>query len=166
MFGSRQPNKTVFNFVSPFGALASSSWSSSTLSADLLTILSASNAPAPPSAHPVPAFDSPDEETPITEPVQFKAASRSLPFEPTQALSPRGSPPKISPPVRQDVQAPEPPLGRRSVRELEGTRRWSYPWLRIQSPDPVSGLISQPPTIVVDVVQPLYDTQAPRDAVK
>ncbi|KAH8990931.1 hypothetical protein EDB86DRAFT_3080226 [Lactarius hatsudake] len=163
MFGSPQPNKTVFNFVSPFGALASSS----RRFVDNLERLQCTRAP---SAHPVPAFDSPDEETPITEPVQFKAASRSLSFEPTQALSSRGSPPKISPPVRRDVQAPEPPLGRRSAPlfrtclrvKLSERRKFT----RIQSPDPVSGLISQPPTIVVDVVQPLYDTQAPRDAVK
>ncbi|KAH9028740.1 hypothetical protein EDB85DRAFT_2147698 [Lactarius pseudohatsudake] len=153
----------MFNFVSSFGALASSSvtpirkptppvshqqgpsvpfedtWPSlidpkRRFVDNLHEQLSVSNAPAPPSAHPVPAFDNPDEETPITEPVQFKAASRLL----------------------------------QSARELEGTRRWSQPWLKIQSQESKTqpGPISQPQTIVVDVAQPLDDTQAPRDAVK
>ena len=140
--GSPQPNKTMFDFVSPFDALASPSvaparkpappvshqqgpsepfedtWSSvidpKRKSVDnLLEHLSIPKASAPPSAHPGP-FDqhSADEETPIAEPIQSKAASRPLPPKPTQAPSPpRASPPKISPPVRRDMQAPEPPLG-------------------------------------------------------
>lgn len=139
MQGSPQPNPTMFDFVSPFDVLASSSvtpgrkpappvshqqgpsepfedtWSSvidpKRKSVDnLLEQLSIPKPPAPQSAHP---FDqhSPEEETPIAEPVQSKAASRPLPPKPMQAPSPRPSPPKISPPARRDVQAPEPPLG-------------------------------------------------------
>ena len=142
MQGSPQPNKTMFDFVSPFDALASSSvapvrkpappvshqqgpsepfednWSSvidpKRKSVDnFLEQLSIPKAPTLPSAHSVPTFDqhSLDEETPIAEPVQSKTTSRPLPPKPTQAPSPRASPPKISPPVRRDVQAPEPPLG-------------------------------------------------------
>ncbi|KAH9013808.1 hypothetical protein EDB85DRAFT_2296156, partial [Lactarius pseudohatsudake] len=200
----------MFNFVSSFGALASSSvtpirkptppvshqqgpsvpfedtWPSlidpkRRFVDNLHEQLSVSNAPAPPSAHPVPAFDNPDEETPITETVQFKAASRPLPFELTQVLSPRDSPPKISPPVRWDLQAPEFPLGpqvgptlsyvstgqaqrekeispgpRGSWKGHEGSRnRGLGPRAKTQP-----GPISQPQTIVVDVAQPLDDTQA------
>ena len=138
MQGSPPPNKTMFDFVSPFDALATPSvapvrkpappvshqqglsepfedtWSSvidpKRKSVDnLLEQLSIPKAPAPSSAH----FDphSPDEETPIAEPVQSKATSRPLPPKPIQAPSPRPSPPKTSPPARRDVQAPEPPLG-------------------------------------------------------
>ncbi|KAH9060084.1 hypothetical protein EDB87DRAFT_1562339 [Lactarius vividus] len=216
MQGSPQPNKTMFDFVSPFDALASSSvapirkpappvshqqgpsepfedtWSSvidpKRRSVDnLLEQLSVSKVPAPPSAHPVPAFDSPDEETPITEPVQSKAASRPLPPKPTQAPSPRGSPPKISPPARRDVQAPEPPLGPQVGPTLSHVSTGQAQREKESSPGPrgswkgheggrnrgsgsraktQSGPISQPQTIIVDVAQPLDDIQAPRDAVK
>ena len=131
----------MFDFVSPFDALASSSvairkpapplshqqgppepfedtWSSvidpKRKSVDnLLEQLSTSKAPIPSSTHSIPAFDrhTPDEETPITELVQSKTASRPLPPKPTQAPSPRASPPKVSPPVRRDVQVSEPSLG-------------------------------------------------------
>jgi hypothetical protein len=141
--GSPQPNKTMFDFVSPFDALASSSvapirkpaqppshpqgppepfedtWTSvidpKRQSVDnLLEQLGNTKAPVPPQAHPLTPYDQhpPDEETPITELIQSKAASRPLPPKPTQAPSPpRGSPPKVTPPVRRDVQASEPPLG-------------------------------------------------------
>ena len=139
MQGSPQPNKTMFDFVSPFDALAPSSvspgrkhgppvshqqgslepfedtWSSvidpKRKSVDnLLDQLNIPKSAAPSSAHP---FDqhSLDEETPIAEPVQSKATSRPLPPKPMQAPSPRASPPKTSPPARRDVQVPEPPLG-------------------------------------------------------
>ncbi|KAH9079187.1 hypothetical protein EDB83DRAFT_2341178 [Lactarius deliciosus] len=216
MQGSPQPNKTMFDFVSPFDALASSSvapirkpappvshqqgpsepfedtWSSvidpKRRSVDnLLEQLSVSKAPAPLSAYPVPAFDSPDEETPMNEPVQSKAASRPLPPKPTQAPSPRGSPPKISPPVRRDVQAPEPSLGPQVGPTLSHVSTGQAQREKESSPGPrgswkgheggrnrgsgsraktQSGPISQPQTIIVDVAQPLDEIQAPRDAVK
>ncbi len=134
--GSPQPNKTMFDFVSPFDALASSSaapvrklaqpsslqqgpsepfedtWTSvidpKRKSVDnLLEQIGHTQAPVP-SAQPIP-FDqhSPDDETSITELVQSKAASRPLPPKPT---SPRSSPPKVAP-VRRDVQASESPFG-------------------------------------------------------
>jgi hypothetical protein len=81
---------------------------------NFLEQLGNTKAPVPPQAHPLPPYDqhTPDEETPITEPIQSKAASRPLPPKPTQAPSPsRGSPPKVTPPVRRDVQVSEPPLG-------------------------------------------------------
>lgn len=138
--GSPPPNKTMFDFVSPFDALASSSaparkpvpppshqqapsepfedtWASVVIDPkrksvdNLLEQLGNTKAPVPPTAQ-VP-FDrhSPEEEAPILELIQSKAASRPLPPKPTQAPSPRGSPPKVTPPVRRDVQASEPPLG-------------------------------------------------------
>ncbi|KAH9007371.1 hypothetical protein EDB83DRAFT_2532769 [Lactarius deliciosus] len=160
----------MFNFQGPSEPLTLGR-PSSILSADLLTILSVSNAPAPPSAHLVPAFNSPDEETPITEPVQSKAASRPLPPEPTQALSPRGPPPEISPPVRRDVHAPEPPLGPQVSPTLSSGWSWKgHEGGRNRGPGSraktQSGPISKPQTIVVDVAQPLGDTHAPRGAVK
>jgi hypothetical protein len=218
MQGSPQPNKTMFDFVSPFDALAPSSvapmrkpappvshqqaplesfednWSSvidpKRKSVDnFLEQLSISNAPVPPSAHPVPSFDqhSPDEETPIAEPVQSRTASRPLPPKPTQAPSPRASPPKVAPPARRDVQAPEPLLGpqlgpalshvptAQAQREKEsspgprgswkvqegGRNRGSGSRAKTQS-----GPSSQPQTIIVDVAQQLDEIQAPRDAVK
>ncbi|KAI0256476.1 hypothetical protein BJV78DRAFT_1164626 [Lactifluus subvellereus] len=139
--GSPQPSKTMFDFVSPFDALASSSvairkpapplshqqghpepfedsWSSvidpKRKSVDnLLEQLSSPKAPVQPSAHSIPAFDQhpPDEETPIAEPALSKTASRPLPPKPMQVPSPRASPPKVSPPVRRDLQVSEPPLG-------------------------------------------------------
>lgn len=138
MQGSPPPNKTMFDFVSPFDALAPSSvapmrkpappashqqgpsepfednWSSvidpKRKSVDnLLEQLSIPKAPVP-SAHPYDQL-SPDEETPIAEPVHSKTASRPLPPKPTQAPSPRPSPPKVSPPARRDVQVLEPTLG-------------------------------------------------------
>ena len=141
--GSPPPNKTMFDFVSPFDALVSSSvapirkpaqppshqqapsesfednWTSVAIDPkrksvdNLLEQLSNTKAPAPPQAHPVlPPYDqhTHDEET-ITELVQSKAASRPLPPKPTQAPSPRGSPPKVTPPGRRDVQTTEHPHG-------------------------------------------------------
>ena len=138
--GSPQPNKTMFDFVSPFDALASSSaapvrkpaqppshqqepsepfedtWTSvidpKRKSVDnLLEQIGHTKAPVA-SAQPIP-FDqhSLDDETPITELVQSKAASRPLPPKPMQAPSPRNSPPKGTPPVRRDVQSSESPFG-------------------------------------------------------
>jgi hypothetical protein len=82
---------------------------------NFLEQLSIPKAPAPPSAHPYDRRSpqqrtpTPDKEIPIAELVQSKAMSRPLPPKPTQAPSPRPSPPKIS--ARRDVQAPEHPLG-------------------------------------------------------
>jgi hypothetical protein len=129
----------MFDFVSPFDALASSSaapvrkpaqpsshqqgpsepfedtWTSvidpKRKSVDnLLEQIGHTKAPVP-SAQPIP-FDqpSPDDETPINELVQSKAASRPLPPKPTQAHSPRSTPPKVTP-VRRDVQPSESPFG-------------------------------------------------------
>ncbi|KAN0128472.1 hypothetical protein V8E53_013679 [Lactarius tabidus] len=219
MQGSPQPNKTMFDFVSPFDALTPTSaapgrkpapvshqqgsseqfedtWSSvidpKRKSVDnFLEQLSIPKAPAPPSAHPYDRRSpqqrtpTPDKEIPIAELVQSKAMSRPLPPKPTQAPSPRPSPPKIS--ARRDVQAPEHPLGpqvgpplshmptaqaqrdkesspgpRGSWKGHEGGRnRGSGSKAKAQT-----GPISQPQTIVVDVAQPLDDIQAPRDAVK
>ncbi|KAH9966428.1 hypothetical protein BC827DRAFT_1175740 [Russula dissimulans] len=213
--GSPQPNRSIFDFVSPFDALASSpvppvrkpvppqvqpepfedTWSSAVIDPkhksvdNLLEHLGHTKAPVPPSAHPVPPFDqpSPDEEAPIPELVQSKAGSRPLPPKPTQAPSPRGSPPKVTPTVRRDVQAPEQPIGLQvglaishvstgpAQREKEsspgprgswkghegGRNRGSGSKAKTQS-----GPNSQPHTIIVDVAQPLDDIQAPRDAVK
>jgi hypothetical protein len=77
---------------------------------NLLEQLSISKAPVAPSAHSHPSFDrhTPDEETTIAEPVQSKTVSRPLPPKPTQAPSPRASPPKVNPPVRREVQVSEP----------------------------------------------------------
>jgi hypothetical protein len=138
--GSPQPNKTMFDFVSPFDALASPSaapvrnpaqpsshqqgpsepfedtWTSvidpKRKSVDnLLEQIGHTNAPVL-SAQPI-SFDehSPGDETPMTELVQSKAASRPLPPKPMQAPSPRSSPPKATPPVRRDIQTSESPFG-------------------------------------------------------
>jgi len=139
--GSPPPNKTMFDFVSPFDALASSSaparkpvpppshqqapseqfedsWSSVVIDPkrksvdNLLEQLGNTKATAPPTAQ-APPFDrhTPEEEAHVPELLQSKAASRPLPPKPMQAPSPRGSPPKATPLVRRDVQASEPPLG-------------------------------------------------------
>ena len=131
----------MFDFVSPFDALASSSgaparkpappsshqqgpsepfedtWTSvidpKRKSVDnLLEQIGHTKAPVPPLAQPI-SFDqhSPDDEAPISELVQSKAASRPLPPKPMQAPSPRGSPPKVTPPVRRDAQASDSPFG-------------------------------------------------------
>ena len=138
--GSPPPNKTMFDFVSPFDALVSSSaparkpappahqqaspeqfddsWSSVVIDPkrksvdNLLEQLGSSKATVPSTAQ-VPPFDqhNPEEEAPVLELVQSKAASRPLPPKPMQVPSPRPSPPKVAPAVRRDVQASEPPLG-------------------------------------------------------
>lgn len=131
----------MFDFVSPFDALASSSaparkpapppshqqappeqfedgWSSAVIDPkrksvdNLLEQLGSTKAPVPPTAQ-APLFDqhTPEEEAPVPDPFQSKAASRPLPPKPMQAPSPRSSPPKVSPPVRRDIQASEPSLG-------------------------------------------------------
>jgi hypothetical protein len=124
---------------------------------------------------------------------------------PCRSRNPRSSPPKVTPPGRRDVQVSEPqfrppvgpalshvptgPIQREKEsspgpRELEGTRRRSQPWLRIQGQEPLRVQVSssanalsqrvlscnpydsQPHTIVADVSQAFDDIQAPRDAVK
>ena len=116
--GSPQPNKSMFDFVSPFDALVSSSvaparkpvppashqqgpsepfedtWSSVVMDPkrksvdNLLEQLGNSKAPVPSSAHSIP-FDQHDpEEEALTEPILSKTASRPLPPKPTQASSP------------------------------------------------------------------------------
>ena len=139
--GSPQPNKTMFDFVSPFDALASPSvaprkpappsshqqgpsepfednWTSVAIDPkrksvdNLLEQIGHTKAPVPSSAQPLPPFDQHlDDMSLITEPLQSKAASRPLPPKPMQAPSPRGSPPKATPPVRRDVQTSESPFG-------------------------------------------------------
>ena len=130
----------MFDFVSPFDALASSSaapvrkpaqpsshqqglsepfedtWTSvidpKRQSVDnLLEQIGHTNAPVL-TAQPIP-FDqhTPDDETPVSDLVQSKAASRPLPPKPMQAPSPRSSPPKVAPPARRDVQGSESPFG-------------------------------------------------------
>ncbi|KAF8275245.1 hypothetical protein EI94DRAFT_1825216 [Lactarius quietus] len=185
MQGSPQPNKTIGPVRKPAPPVSlqqqqgqsepfEDTWTSvidpKRKSVDnLLEHLSIPKAPALPSAHQIP-FDqhSLDEETPIAEPVQSKAASRPLPPKPMQAPSPRPSPPKISPPARRDVQAPEPPLGPSLGPALSHIPTAQAQREKESSPGPVTqtGPISQPQMITVDVAQPLDDIQAPRDAVK
>ncbi|KAI0306774.1 hypothetical protein B0F90DRAFT_1808391 [Multifurca ochricompacta] len=216
--GSPQPNKTMFDFVSPFDALAASSvapvrkqalpvshqqglsepfedtWSSvidpKRKSVDnFLEQLSNTKAPVPPPTHTIPPFDqhNPDEEALVAEPVQSKITSRPLPPKPTQAPSPRGSPPKVSPPVRRDVQTSDSPLGSQAGPTLSHVPTGPAQREKESSPGPRGswkgqeggrnrgsgskaktqpGPVSQPHTIIVDVAQPLDEIQAPRDAVK
>ena len=138
--GSPQPNKSIFDFVSPFDALVSSSaapvrkpaqpsshqqgpsepfedtWTSvidpKRKSVDNLLEQIGHTKPPVLSTQPI-TFDqhSPDDETSLTELIQSKATSRPLPPKPMQAPSPRSSPPKVTPPVRRDVPTSESPFG-------------------------------------------------------
>ncbi|KAI9458037.1 hypothetical protein F5148DRAFT_1221565 [Russula earlei] len=210
--GSPQPNKTMFDFVSPFDALSSSSvapirkpapppshqglpepfedtWSSAVVDPKRKSVDNLLEQLGHAKASVLPPFDqhSPDEEALITEPVQSKTASRPLPPKPTQAPSPRGSPPKVTPPVRRDVQASESPIGPQVGPTLSHVPTGLAQREKESSPSPrgswkgheggrnrgsgskaktQSGPNSQPHTIIVDVAQPLDDIQAPRDAVK
>lgn len=97
------------------------------------------------------AFDqhSPEEETPTTEPVQSKTVSRPLPPKPTRASSPLSSLPRSSGCSGITIfsraasrlcsftraYGPSSVKKRKFARStwglrLEGTRRWSQPWLR------------------------------------
>lgn len=137
--GSPQPNKTMFDFVSPFDALSSSSvapirkpaasssqqapsepfedtWTSLVIDPkrksvdNLLEQLGQTKAPVPPSAQSIPPFDQHSPDD-LTAISEPKAASRPLPPKPMQAPSPRASPPRVAPLVRRDTQASEPSFG-------------------------------------------------------
>ncbi|KAI0064686.1 hypothetical protein BV25DRAFT_1799983 [Artomyces pyxidatus] len=213
------PHKALFDFVSPFDALAASTSSSTTRKPVPAIVPSQAHTDSnedtwsavidpkrksvdnlieqlsrvqPPTAPPVQASPPYEQQTQGedllgSESLLSRVQSRPLPPKPTQAPSPRNSPPKISSqPPRRDIRASESPMGslvgppishgppaqnqrdkdsspgpRGSWKGHEGRARGSG-----SKAKPQSSPNSQPQNIVFDVSQPLDEIQAPRDAVK
>ncbi|KAI0047956.1 hypothetical protein FA95DRAFT_1678664 [Auriscalpium vulgare] len=211
-----QAGKALFEFVSPFDALAASPSSSNstrkpvpaiapsqasdsnedTWSAvidpkrksvdNLIEQLTRVQPPQTSAQIASPVDLNTGDETPVGETVQSRVQSRPLPPKPTQAPSPRNSPPKVSAPPRRDVRGAESPLGSimgppvahapgiQQTREKDGSPGPRGSWKGQDGrargsgsrAKPQSSPHSQPQNIVFDVSQPLDDIQAHRDAVK
>ncbi|KAG6331224.1 hypothetical protein ID866_7865 [Astraeus odoratus] len=216
------PPKPIFDFVSPFDALVSSSastvkkkpvpaapqssssgnedsWTSASLGSlgndpkhksveNLIDQLTRSQAPYNPGQPPSPSYDpysTADDYSQVepSHPIQQQQLRSipppPLPPKPGHVSPPRPSPPKAAP-VQQQQQRPqgrsvESPLGQPMPpvrKEKEGSPGPRPTWKN--EPRTKGGVkgksqtspTSQPQTIIFDVLQPLDEVQAPRDAVK